>query len=190
MCHSGVHVSGSQRKPGFAVVIPLFYRWVKVTQRVNGKPWTQTTEMCGQRSFSGTTLSLHVWILIPTLFSLQIQTKVEMEKREICQMTSTHTTGAYLKPELTEISQVSPAIWKHLGVLQIYNTEMKIVVISLMTANTTCLINQYKRGNLNHLCKQPTCSNSFSPLQCIYYSSRKDHSLYEKMELYSQKKPW
>lgn len=49
--------------------------------------------------------------------------------------------------DLTEIT-VSPAISKYHGVLQIYNTGMKIVVISSVIRNTTCLINQCNKGNL------------------------------------------
>lgn len=53
--------------------------------------------------------------------------------------------GAYWKPELTEFF---PAISKHHGVFLIYNTEVKIVVISLVIPNTTWLIHQYNKASL------------------------------------------
>lgn len=37
---------------------------------------------------------------------------------------------------------------KHHGMFQIYNTEVKVIVISLVIPNTTCLLNQYNKGNL------------------------------------------
>lgn len=74
----------AQGKPGFAEITLLFYDESKFTQKINGKSRTQAAEICSQRSLSGTKLLLQVWVLIPTLFSVQIPTKVEMEKRELC----------------------------------------------------------------------------------------------------------
>ena len=98
--HSGVHVSGS----GEARLCwnnPPLLRWVKFTQKTNGKSRTKAAEICSQRSLSGTTLLLQVWGLIPILFSVQIPTKVETEKREPCQMTSIHMKIWWLKKLLT-----------------------------------------------------------------------------------------
>lgn len=85
--HSGVHVSGSG-EARFCWNNPPLLRWVKFTQKINGKSRTQAAEICSLRSLSVSTLLLQIWVPIPTLFSVQIPTKVEMEKRELCQMTS------------------------------------------------------------------------------------------------------
>lgn len=81
--HSGVHVSSALGKLGWAEVILLFHRQAKIRQDPTKGIWQAQTQGLKSKSwcsFSGTATNPQVSIFIATSLSLQIQTRVDMEK--------------------------------------------------------------------------------------------------------------